>query len=115
MARQVYEGTVVDDAFCLAFADDGRLHPVVKHVPWSAAESLKGRDMATQNSRQVLMHDEAGPDQTAVPQHHREQPDDPWRHRFIGEDDMELGEIDLGLLTRRRIEPDFKALTCSGA
>ena len=61
------------------------------------------------------MHHEARPDEAAVAQHHREQPDDPRRHRFVGEDDVELGEIDLGLLAGRRLETNLIALACCRA
>jgi hypothetical protein len=58
------------------------------------------------------MHDEACPDEAAVTQHHREQPDDPWRHWLVGENDMELGEIDLGLFAWRRLEANFETWIC---
>lgn len=112
MACQVDEGTIVNDAFRLPFADNGGLHPVVKHLPGSATKSLEGCDMASQDGWQVLMHDEARPDKAAVTQHHREQPDDPWRHWLVGEDNMELGEIDLSLLAGRRLEANLETRTC---
>ncbi len=110
VASQIDESTVVDDAFRLTFADDGSLHSSVKHLARSAADGLESGDVATQDSRQVLMHHEARPDETAMTQHHPEQPDDPRRHRFVGEDHMELGEVDLRLLTRRRLETNFETL-----
>ena len=110
MASQVDEGAVIDDALRLTFADDDRLHPVVKHFPRSTTNGLESRDVATQDGRHVLMDDEARPDETAVNQHHREQPDDPRRHWFVGENNMELGEIDLCLLAGRRLEPNLEAL-----
>ena len=110
VTSQVDEGTVIDDTLCLTFADDGRLHAVVKHFPRSSTNGFKSRDVATQDGRQVLMHDEARPNETAVPQYHREQPDDPRCRRLVGEDDMELGEIDLSLLAWGRLETNFEAL-----
>lgn len=110
MTGQVDEGTVIDYALRLTFAYHGSLHPIVKHLAWSAANGFEGSDMATQDSRQVLMHHEACPNQPAVPQLHGEQPDDPRRHRYVREDDMELGEIDLSVFPRWRLETDFKPL-----
>ena len=52
-----------------------------------AAQRLEGRHVAAQQRLQVLVQDEAGPDQAAVAEHQREQPDDARRRRLVGEDD----------------------------
>ena len=70
--------------------------------------------MAAQHRRQILMDDEARPDQAAEAEHQGEQPDDPWRRRLVGEDDMELGEIDLRLLAGRGLEADLVAVLGRG-
>jgi hypothetical protein len=56
----------------------------------------------------VLVQDEAGPDQPAEAEHEGEQPDDPRHHRLVGEHNLEVGKIDLGLLAGRRLEANFK-------
>ena len=55
------------------------------------------------------MHDERRPDQPGVAQHHREQPDDANGAGLVGELGAELGEVDLRLLPRRRLEPALEA------
>ena len=67
-----------------------------------AAERLEGCDMAAQHGCQVLVDDEARPDQPRVAEHHGEQPDDARRAGLVGEHDLEAGEIDLALLAGRR-------------
>ena len=61
--------------------------------------------MAAQDALQVLVEDEPRPDQPGVAEHHREQPDDPLHPGLVGERNLEPGEVDLGLLARRRLEP----------
>ena len=71
--------------------------------------------MAAQDALQVLVDDEAAPDQPAVTEHHREEPDDaldPW---LVGELDVELGEVDLRLLAGRRLEAHFESGGADGA
>ena len=41
-------------------------------------------------------------------QHEREQPDNPRHVRLVGEHYLEVGEVDLPLMTWRRLETDFK-------
>ena len=65
--------------------------------------------MAAQDALQILMDDEAGPDQPGVTEHHGEQPDDALDARLVGELHLEMGEVDLGLLARRRLEANFEA------
>lgn len=59
VAGKIDEGTVVDDAAGIAFADHSRLHTVVKHFARSAAQRLESPSMAAQDSRQILVDDEA--------------------------------------------------------
>ena len=56
------------------------------------------------------MDHEARPDQPRVAEHHGEQPDDPSDARFVGECDLEAGEIDLPLGARRGLEADLEGL-----
>ena len=98
VARQVDQGEVVDDAAIITFAGDRGLHAVVEQLVRRPAQRLERRNMATQHRRQVLMHHEPGPDQSAVAQHHGEQPHDPRRARLVGEHHLELGEVHLALI-----------------
>lgn len=68
-----------------------------------------GARMAAQNRRQILMDDEARPDQAVETEHEGKQPHDPRRWRLVGEDDVEAGEVDLCLLTGRGLGADFLA------
>src|SRR6202034_4638805 len=50
---------------------------------------------------------EPRPNQPGVAEHHRKQPDDALDPRLLGKLDLEPGEVDLGLLARRRLEARF--------
>jgi hypothetical protein len=45
-----------------------------------------------------------------MPEHQREQPDDPDNPRFIGEGRDKAGEVNLGLIACRRLEADLERL-----
>ena len=108
MAGEVEQRAVVDDAALRSLADDGGLHPVVEDLLRHAAEVGERRDVAAQDRLQVLMEDEARPQPAAGPEHQREQPDDPRHIRLVGEDHLELGEVDLRLAARRCLEADLE-------
>src|SRR3954469_11409569 len=76
MPGEIEKRAIVDHEPVQILADDGCLHSVVKHFAGSPADRLERGDVATQNGLQILVQDEARPDQPAVAQHHREQPDD---------------------------------------
>ena len=50
----------------------------------------------------------ARPDQTRIAEHHGEQPDDARHPGVVGELNFELGEVDLGLLAGRSLEPHLE-------
>ncbi len=60
------------------------------------------------------MEGQPRPDQPGVAEHHRKQPDDALDARFVGELDLESGEVDLGLLARRRLEAHFVSGAAGG-
>ena len=60
------------------------------------------------------MDDEPRPDQTRMAEHHGEQPDDARHPGVVGELNFESGEVDLGLLAGRSLEPHSKGVTGSG-
>ena len=64
----------------------------------------EGGGMAAQDALQVLVEDEASPDQPREPQHHGEQPDDAGEAGLVGEGDLEAGQVDLRLLARQGLE-----------
>lgn len=70
----------------------------MEHLAGNTAQRLEGARMAAQNRRQILMDDEARPDQAAEAEHQGKQPHDPGRRRLVGEDDMGAREVDLRLL-----------------
>ena len=98
---------IVDDA-AAGLADDCRLHAVVQDLVRDAADRLEGRHVATQNRLHILVQNEARPDQPAEAEHEREQPDDARDRRLIRELQLELGEVDLRLIARWRLEADLK-------
>jgi len=104
VAGKVDEAAIIDDALRAPFAGDGGLHPIIEDLARHAADRVKSSGMAAQHGWQILMQYKPSPDQTAMSEHHGEQPDDARRCRLIGKDDMELGEIDLGLLVSNSIE-----------
>ena len=63
MPRQIDQAAVIDDGAFAVLAKDGRLHPVVENLSRHPADRLQGRDVAAQNRLQVLVDDEARPDQ----------------------------------------------------
>src|SRR6185437_6166551 len=107
MSGEVDQPLVVDDA-ASGFADDGGLHAVVKDLMRDAADCLECRDMAAQDLLHVLVQDKTRPNQPAEAEHKGEQPDDAGDRRFISELHLELSKVDLGLVTRRRLEADFE-------
>ena len=107
VAGEVDEGAVVDDESVGVLADDRGLHAIVEDRARRAADRLEGRDVAAQNALQIRVEDEPRPDQPGVAEHHRKEPDDALDARLVGELDLEPGEVDLGLLARRRLEAHF--------
>jgi hypothetical protein len=114
MPRQIDQASVVDDQAVGVLADHRGLHAVIEDLPRCAADGGKGGDMATQHGLQVLVDDEAAPDQPREAEHHGKQPDDARDTGLIGECDLEAGEVDLRLLTGRRLEADLEALCLVG-
>src|ERR1700746_3736410 len=70
-------------------------HIIVEDLARHAADRRERRDVAAQHGLQLLVRDEAGPDQAAAAEDEREQPDDARRARLIGEDELEMRKIDL--------------------
>src|SRR3954469_23182669 len=104
---QVEQGSVVDHQALGILARDGRLHAVIEDLAGSPADRSERRRMAAQDGLQVLVQDEAGPDQARVAQYQGEQPHnafDPW---LVGELNLEAGQVDLGLLAGRGLEPNL--------
>jgi hypothetical protein len=65
--------------------------------------------MTAQHRLQILMKDEASPDQPGVAEHHREQPNNALDAGLVSKFDHELGEVDLRLLAGRRLKANLKA------
>jgi len=68
MRRQVEQLAIVSDALIVDFGQHRRLHAIVEDLRRYSAERFKGRNMAAQNSLQVLMRDEAAPNGSAINQ-----------------------------------------------
>ena len=68
---EVEQATIVDDQAIEILPEHGGFHAVVENFPGRAAESLKRGGMAAQHGSEVLMQDEAGPDQPRVAEHQR--------------------------------------------
>ena len=109
MAREVEQRAIVDDVTSLGIvADHRRPHAVVEDLLWHATECLEGGDMAAQHRRQILMQHEAAPHHPAVAEHQREQPDDPHDAGLVSELGLEMREVHLRLLPRRRLEAQLE-------
>lgn len=107
MAGKIDKVAIIDDALRAFIAGDRGLHPIIENLAWQADDRVESGGVATRHCRQILVQDEAHPDQAAIAEHHGEQPDDPRRCRLIGKDDVKLGEVDLSLLARRSLKPNF--------
>ena len=59
---------------------------------------------------QVLMQDKPGDDMPGMPEHQREQPDDPGDARLVFEVYDEAGVVDLGLMPRCSLKSDLEWL-----
>ena len=99
---------VVDDVGLVVLADHRGLHPVVKDLPRGPAQRCECRHVAAQHCLQVLVGDKACPDQPAIAEHQREQPDDPRRTGLVGEDHLEVSKVHLCLIARRGLEADLE-------
>src|SRR5271169_6584605 len=86
MPREVEKGAVVDDKTIRVFPDRRGLHAIVENLARYAPR----------------------PDQARIAEHHGEQPDDPRHPGLVGELNLEPGQIDLGLLARRSLEPHLE-------
>jgi hypothetical protein len=98
------QGAVIDDAAVHVPAGDRCLHTVIEDLLGDAAQGVESGHVAAQHALEILMRDEAGPDQARVAEHQGKEPDDPDDTGLIGEDDLKLSKIDLSLVTRRRLE-----------
>ena len=65
--------------------------------------------MTAKHRLQILMKDEASPDQPGVAEHHREQPNNALDAGLVGKFDHELGKVDLRLLAGRRLKANLEA------
>ena len=63
---------VVDDVALGILAADRGLHPVIEDLARHAVERGEGGEVAAQHRLQVLVQDEAGPEQAAVAEHQGE-------------------------------------------
>ncbi len=75
VAGEVDQRPVVDDVALGVLAADRGLHPVVEDLARHALERGEGGEVAAQHGLQVLVQDEARPEQAAVAEHQGEQPD----------------------------------------
>ena len=104
MAGKVDQRAVVDDVGPVVLTDHRGLHPVVEDLARHPAQGGEGGHVTAQHGLQILVSDKARPDQPAVAEHQREQPNDAHHAGLISEDHLELGEVDLRLLARRGLE-----------
>ena len=114
VAGEVDQRPIVDDVALGVLTQDRGLHPVVEDLARHAVERREGSQVAAEHGLQVLMQDEAGPEQAAVAEHQGEQPDDPDHPRLVGERHLELGEVDLRLVAGRRLEADLEPEAAGG-
>jgi hypothetical protein len=108
VAGEVDQRSIVDDVARGVLTQDRGLHPIVENLARHTTKRREGSQVATEHGLQVLVQDKAGPEQAAVAEHQGEQPDDPCHPRFVGERHLELGEVDLRLVTGRGLETDLE-------
>ena len=118
MAGELDQCAVVDDVAGLGtilgrLAVDHGFHPVVEDLGRCPAQRLEGGSVAAQHGLHVLLRHEPTPQHAAMPQHQREQPHDPLDARLVGEHRAEMGEVDLRLAARRRLEPHLESRACT--
>jgi hypothetical protein len=77
VAGEADQRPVVDDVAPGILAQDRGLHPVIEDLARHASERSEGGEMTAQHGLQVLVQDEASPEQAAVAEHQGEQPNDP--------------------------------------
>jgi len=115
MTGELDQGAVVDDVSGVGvLAHEHGAHAVVEDLGRRPAQRLESSGMAAQQGLHVLLRHEPAPQHAAVAQHEREQPDDPLGARLVGEHGAEMGEIDLRLPTRRRLEPHLEPYRRAG-
>src|SRR5207342_3616828 len=73
---EVEEAAVVNDQAVGILADHRRLHAVVENFLRRPADRFERRNVTAQDGLQVLVDDEARPDQPREAEHQREQPYD---------------------------------------
>lgn len=104
MPGKLDQRAVVDDVRLGVLADHRGLHPIVEDLARHPAQGCEGGHVTAQHRLQVLMGNKARPDQPAVAENQREQPDFPNDAGLVGEDRLELGEVDLRLFPWRGLE-----------
>ena len=108
MAGEVDERAVVDDA-AAGLADDRRLHAVVEDLAGTPPIASKAAMWQRRTVCRSWCRTKRAQINRLIAEHEREQPDDPRHRRLVGEDDLELGKVDLRLLARRRLEANLEA------
>ena len=88
MPGQVEQRKIVDYQAIDILPEHGGFHAIVEVLPGRAAEGLNRCDMAAQHGSEVLVQDEASPDQSRVAQRQGEQPHDPLGAGLVGERDL---------------------------
>jgi hypothetical protein len=109
MTRDIDQAAVVDDQAVGILDDHCGLHAIVEDLPPRAADRGEGGAVATQHGLQVLVNNEAGPDQPREAEHHREQSDDAPDAGLVCEHHLKAGKVDLPLFARRRLKPHLEA------
>jgi len=108
MVQQGNQRPIVDHDTLGILIDHRGFHPVVEHFRRGTAHRIEGVDVAAHHRLQILGRTEPAPQPAAMAQHHREQPEDPGHTRLIAERHLELGEVDLGLPSRRCLEASLE-------
>ena len=110
MSGERDQRAVVDDVTIAILARHRGLHAVVEDLNRHAADRLEGSHVAAQKRLQVLMQDKPGDDMPGMPEHQREQPDNPDDARLVFEAYDEASEVNLGLMPRCGLKSDLERL-----
>jgi|tagenome__1003787_1003787.scaffolds.fasta_scaffold20380131_1 hypothetical protein len=110
MPSKIEKRGIINHETVRILAEDRGFHAIVQNLAWTAADRFESGDVTAQNTLQILMYDEAGPDQPGLGEDHGEEPDDTPDSRLVGELHVELRKTDLRLFAGRRPETHFEAI-----
>ena len=106
MPGEIEQAAIVDDQAVGVLADHRRSSCGRRGFPAAPRRSPRTPQCDSADGLQVLVDDEARPDQPREAEHQREQPHDPGDAGLVSEHDLEVGEINSRRAASRSGPPD---------